>query len=168
MRALLTGGSRRSIGRSGEVVDLVCEEPKRFSELIQCLWDDDPIVAMRAADAAEKVSRARPDLPQPHKRELLGLLHEAVQQELRWHLALMIPRLRLTASERRRAAEHLQVYLDDRSSIVKTCAMQGLAELATQDSMLKADVLERIRTLTRTGTPAMRARGRKLLQQLER
>jgi hypothetical protein len=167
MRALLAGGGRQSIGRSDEVADLVRKEPGRFSELVECLWDDDPVVAMRAADAAEKVSRNRPDLLQPYRNELMGLLNEVVQQELRWHLALMIPRLRLTAPERRRAAERLQAYLDDRSSIVKTFAMQGLADLAMQDSSLKAEVIERIRILTRTGTPAMRARGRKLLRELE-
>ena len=123
---------------------------------------------MRAADAAEKASRSNPDLLQPHKRELLGLLGEAVQQELRWHLALMIPRLQLTAVERRRAAECLEVYLEDRSSIVKTFAMQGLADLARQDPGLQVEVREQIRTLTRTGTPAMKARGRKLLTELER
>ena len=80
----------------------------------------------------------------------------------------MIPRLRLTATERRRAAERTEVYLDDRSSIVKTCAMQGLSDLAMQDATLKPGaMLDRIRTLTRTGTPAMKARGRKLLGKLE-
>jgi hypothetical protein len=50
---------------------------------------------MRAADAAEKVSAKKPRLLDRHKAELLGLLAEAEQIELRWHLALMIPRLRL-------------------------------------------------------------------------
>jgi hypothetical protein len=84
----MTGGSRRSIGRSDEVAELVCGAPEQFSELINCLWDDDPVVAMRAADAAEKVSRTRPGLLQPPKRELLRLLNEATRQELRWHLAM--------------------------------------------------------------------------------
>jgi len=123
---------------------------------------------MRAADAAEKASRATPQLLQPHKNELLGLLEEAVQQELRWHLALMVPRLSLSAKERKRAHDALCIYLDDRSSIVKTLAMQGLADLAMRDESLKPGIVEQIRNLTRTGTPAMKARGRKLLPSLER
>ena len=51
---------------------------------------------MRAADAAEKITVTRPELLKPHKLELLGLLDEAEQIELRWHLALMAPRLALT------------------------------------------------------------------------
>jgi len=146
---------------------LVLAEPERFGQLMECLWDADPVVAMRAADVAEKASRTRPDLLQPHKKELLGLLAEAVQQELRWHLASMIPRLPLTGTERRRAVGCLELYLDDDSSIVKTFAMQGLFDLAKQDPRLRPDITDRLRVLTRTGTPAMKARGRKLLRQLE-
>ena len=90
--ALLKGGDRRSLGRSNFVVKLVLRAPKRFGELIECLWSDDPIVRMRAADAAEKVSAVQPEHLKPYKTELLGLLTEAEQIEQRWHLALMIPR----------------------------------------------------------------------------
>jgi hypothetical protein len=122
---------------------------------------------MRAADAMEKASRQNAAPLQAHKAELLGLLAEAEQQEVRWHLAVMVPRLRLTAIERRRVVKLLQIYLEDRSSIVKTFAMQGLADLALQDPALQPMVTELIRSLARTGTPAMRARGRKILPRLE-
>jgi hypothetical protein len=46
---------------------------------------------MRAADAAEKVTRVRGELLQPNKKELLGLMTEAQEQELRWRLAAMVP-----------------------------------------------------------------------------
>jgi hypothetical protein len=155
IRALLGGGDRRSLGRSGEAVALVLEAPERFGELIGFLYDSDPLIRMRAADAAEKASRHAAALLEPYKAELLGLLGEAVQAEVRWHLALMIPRLRLTARERGLAIEVLERYLQDRSSIVKTCAMQGLFELRETDL---------VRWAARNGTPAMRARGRKLLR----
>ena len=122
---------------------------------------------MRAADAAEKVTVTRPELLQPHKQELLGLLAEAEQIELRWHLALMLPRLKLNASERQRVAATLRHYLDDRSSIVKTFALQGLAGLAGQDTGLRETVKQTLEDSLRTGTAAMKARARKLLKQLE-
>jgi len=46
---LLRGSDRRSIGRSNFVVKLVLRAPKRFAEVIKCLWSDDPVVRMRAA-----------------------------------------------------------------------------------------------------------------------
>jgi hypothetical protein len=45
--------------------------------------------------------------------------------------------------------------------------MQGLAELTLQDKSMKDGVLELLRALTRSGTPAMRARGRHLLKAME-
>jgi hypothetical protein len=162
----LVGTDRRSIGHANEVGALVLREPRRFAELIGFLWSDDPVVRMRAADAAEKISLQRPRLLAPFKAELLGLLLEAEQQELRWHLALMIPRLTMTKKERQRAAEGLRRYLEDRSSIVKTFAMQGLTELASVEQSLLPEVREILADAERAGTPAMRARARKLVKTL--
>ncbi|MGB9467518.1 MAG: hypothetical protein WBR10_20585 [Candidatus Acidiferrum sp.] len=164
--AMLDGSDRRSIGRASEVARLVLKEPRRFRELIECLWDENPVLRMRAADAAEKVSAKKPRRLDRYKAELLGLLAEAEQIELRWHLALMVPRLRLTAPERRRAAAALQRYLDDRSSIVKTFALQGLTDLARNDVGLRSKVKQLIEAAVQSGTPAMKARARKLLKQL--
>ena len=164
IRTLLSGGSRRSIGNANQVAALVSRNPEQFRHLIECLWDpSDPVVRMRAADAAEKATRENRPLLQPYKQELLGLLAETTQKEMRWHLAAMIPRLQLNAPERRRAVATLQTWLTDPGSIVKTFVMQGLADLAPRDPAVR----EQIEILTRTGTPAMRARGRKLLAKLE-
>jgi hypothetical protein len=100
--------------------------------------------------------------------KLLAIAGSSDQQEVRWHAALMIPRLKLTVKERSVAVDILFDYLGDRSSIVKTFAMQGLATLASTDPPLRAKVLPLLQELTEVGTPAMRARGRKLLQHLNR
>jgi hypothetical protein len=96
----------------------------------------------------------------------LGLLFEAEQKELRWHLAQMIPRLPLTKKERQRAAEGLRRYLKDTSSIVKTFALQGLTELARAEASLLPEIIENLEAAERAGTPAMKARARKLLKTL--
>jgi hypothetical protein len=141
--AMLEGSDQRSIGRANEVARLVLKESRRFRELIKCLWDENPVV---------------------RKTELLGLLAEAEQIELRWHLAAMIPRLRLTAPQRHRAAAVLQRYLEDRSSVVKTFAMQGLADLSQNDADLRSKVKHLLEEAVQSGTPAMRARARNLLK----
>jgi hypothetical protein len=154
------------MGRSYEVVKLVSRTPRRFAELIQCMWSDDPIVRMRAADAAEKVSAVRPELLKSHKAELLGLLAEAKQIELRWHLAQMIPRLPLNETETRRAVEALQLYLEDRSSIVRTFALQALADLSQSNAALRSRLSKILERSVAAGSAAMRARARKLLKEL--
>jgi len=168
LSSILQGGDRRSLGRANQLVALILGQPKRFPELLECLWSDDPVVRMRAADAAEKISAQRAELLQPFKAELLGLAGETSQQELRWHLALMIPRLLLTRAERKRAIALLKELLGDRSSIVKTCALQGLAELAGGNPEIRWEVIGVLEQASRTGTPAMMARARKLLPELRR
>lgn len=147
---------------------MVSKDPGLFPELIAGLWSEDPLVRMRSADASEKVTRRNPEILRPYKKELLGLMTEAREQELRWHLAVMIPRLLLTAKERQLAVSSLISYLEDRSSIVKTFALQGLADLAQHDPRIRPRVVDILREATRKGTPAMKARSRKLLFQLER
>jgi hypothetical protein len=164
IKAMLEGSDRRSIGRANEVAHLVFRHPRRFRGLIECLWSENPVVRMRAADAAEKVSAKKPRLLDRYKAELLGLLAETEQIELRWHLAAMVPRLRLTVRERQRAAAALLHYLGDRSSIVKTSALQGLADLARDDAALRGSVKQLLEDAVQSGTPAMRARARKLLK----
>jgi hypothetical protein len=53
---------------------------------------------------------------------------KANEPELRWHLAVLVPRLPLNSKERRLATSLLSSDLEDRSSIVKTSALQGLAD----------------------------------------
>jgi hypothetical protein len=165
LRQMLTGGDRRSLGRSAEAVALMRERPEYSQMLVGLLCDSDVVVCMRAADVLEKLSRESGSLLQPFAAELLGLMAEARQQEIRWHLASIVPRLELTPVELGYAAGILESYLDDHSSIVKTFAMQGLWELSRKDAQMRSRIVERIQELARTGTPAMRARGRKLLNQ---
>ena len=165
--AKLGGGDRRSIGRSDEVVADILADPSLFDLIFDAIASDDPLIGMRAADAVEKVTARRPELLRPHKRRLLSELALIPQQEVRWHVAQMLPRLSLSALERRQAAAIAESYLGDRSGIVRTCAMQALAELAADDAELRAGVIPLLRRLTSEGTPAMRARGRKLLAELD-
>ena len=164
--ALLEGGDRRSIGRADEVAATVSKNHALFPRLMQGLWSKDPLVRMRAADASEKITRKEPDLQRPYKKELLALMAKAEQQELRWHLAAIVPRLPLNSKERQLVSSRLRLYLEDRSSIVKTCALQALADLAVDDSSIRPEVMEILRQSTRKGTPAMKARSRKLLLHL--
>lgn len=77
-----------------------------------------------------KALRLSPGIAQALQGGIAAVLAEAEQTELRWHWTPMIARLPLTPGERRRAADALQLYREDRSSIVRTLALQALADIS--------------------------------------
>jgi hypothetical protein len=100
IRAMLAVGRHRlDPGRSCEVAELVLASPRKVGPLIACLWDEDPAVANRAADALERATYHHRKLAQAWKRELIGLMAETEQNKLRWNLALLVPRLRLNVAK---------------------------------------------------------------------
>jgi len=163
----LAGGDRRSTGNVDAVVAAVRITPALFGALFEGMLAGDPVVRMRSADAAEKLTAGNSGLLAPYKRRLLREVAASPQQEVRWHVAQMIPRLTLTRTERAAAVETLISYLGDKSAIVKTFSMQALADLAENDAALTARVLPLIEELTAFGSAAVRNRGRKLLALLQ-
>jgi len=167
IRGMLSGGDLRSIGRVPEVLGVVERNPGRLNELVRCLVCDDPVVRGRAADALEKLTARRPVLLKPFKATLLREAGASGQQEVRWHMAQMLPRLPLAGRQIQDVFSLLRSYLGDRSVIVQVCALQAMFELALKNPSLRDPVRELVEASCRTGAPALRARGRKLLSGFE-
>ncbi|MEE8391321.1 MAG: ACT domain-containing protein, partial [Anaerolineae bacterium] len=102
-----------------------------------------------------------------YKNELIGRVARIDQQEVRWHVAQMLPRLEWSQEERAVVVEILLDYFNDKSRIVKTFAMQALADLAEVDASLRPQAIELLAELVEIGSPAMKSRGRKLLTRLK-
>lgn len=167
IRETLAAGRRLDAGCVCDVAVLLLKNPRKTGQVVVCLWDEEPGVANRAADALERASSRRPEILANWKEALLDRMLDAEENKLRWNLALMIFRTPLTSAESERAAAILRSWLEDKSSIVKTCAMHGLAGLTRWDPSLTPEVVDMLRLLSRSGTPAMRARGRILLKRME-
>lgn len=119
---------------------------------------------MRAADALEKVTRERPDLVAPHAAALVREIGPVSQQEIRWHVALMAPRLSIRGDLRREAVALLRTYLSDRSRIVVAEAMSALAFFAQDDPELRGWLIPVPRDFAVRGAPSARSRARRLLE----
>jgi HEAT repeat protein len=161
--AKLAGGDKRSIGRANEVVHLVCQQPALFGDIVSALSNDDPVIRMRAADVAEKLSAVNPGLLLPHKATFLSLAARARDKEIRWHMAQIVPRLPLGGDERKTLLAIMKSYLKDESRIVRTSALQALAELSAGEGALWRGVRPLIVKAARHGSPAEKARAAKLL-----
>ena len=163
----LRGGDRRMVRGVTQVVEQVRAKPALFDQLIAGMQHDDSLIRMRCADAAEKLTVDHPEWLQPHKRVLLNTISQSEQQEVRWHVAQMLPRLRLSKREREQAMQLMSSYLEDRSRIVQVSALQAMSDFCRQDVAMKPQVVVIIHTQLAKGSPALRARCRMLLRQLD-
>lgn len=169
MKSILTelaGGDRRSIGQANHVVERICKTPALLADIVGGLTHDDPLIRMRCADVAEKVSAAHPEWLQPYKRTILSCAGRVQEKEVRWHMAQLIPRLKLSPSQRRAAIALLFTYCEDSSQIVKTCAMQALFDMSESDTELGARVRPILYAAVAAGRGATRARAKKLLSNI--
>jgi hypothetical protein len=164
----LEGGDHRSIGRVAEVVDEVTAQPALFETVLKAVLADDPMVRMRAADAVEKITATQPHYLQPYKDILINQVAHVNQQEVRWHVAQILPRLSLNRRQRESAVEILFGYLQDKSKIVKTFSLQALADFAEKDSGLRRRVVAVLEEMIQSGSPAVTNRGKKLLAELRK
>lgn len=161
----LSGGDRRSIGNSNAVAKKAERSQDEFDRLIAGLFVENAVVRMRSADAAEKASQKNTALLAKHKSRILRSLGQFSQQEVCWHIALMLPRLALTTKEARRAADVLLLWArTSESKIVAVNALQGLWEISAKHPVLRGEVQKLVQEFLLNGSAALKARARKLLQ----
>jgi cobalamin biosynthesis protein CbiD len=91
-KKILSGGDLRSLGVCNSVISKI-KNQNTFDELFKYLFHEDRLVVMRAADTIEKITNHNPQYLTKHKEEIIELCNVAKDKELKWHLALLIPRL---------------------------------------------------------------------------
>lgn len=163
LRDLLGGGDRRSIGKVREAASRIRQSSSGVAAAVRLMRDADPVVRMRAADALEKAARADPDLLAPHKRTFLSVIAKNPQQEVRWHLLQMLPRLRLTQAERAKAFSIAVESLGHQSRIVIADALSAMFYLSTDDATLRTAAEDHAARLQSSSSAAVRARAARLL-----
>jgi hypothetical protein len=160
---ILSGGDLRSIGKSQLAIPLI-KNQQDFDELFKCLCVPERIIVMRAADAIEKITLNDASLLVKHKKSIIGLCKKATDKELKWHLALLLPRLPLTTTEIQNAWSLLKNWAkdDSNSRIVRVNALQGLLQLLNQNSGLKKDFIKILAELEKENIPSIKARIKKI------
>lgn len=155
----LIGGDLRSIGKSNEVVGNV-KSQKDFDLLFLGLFNPDRKVVMRAADAIEKITSMNGKFLFRHKKKILVLCSNAVNKELKWHLALIVPRLDLSKKEFENTWEILMKWAKDQkeSKIVRVNAIQGLFNLTKQNNASLSSFNETLIQIGKENIPSLNAR----------
>jgi len=160
---ILLGKDHRSLGRSKEVIDLVHDQ-QSFDELFGLLLHHERILVMRAADAIEKITVLRKEFLEPHKLQLLSLLKSALDKELKWHIALLLPRIKLDSDKLKYVWDVLTYWAQNpnESKIVRVNSLQGLFESSNEYPSLKPDFERTLGLLEHIAIPSIQARIKKI------
>lgn len=160
---ILSGGDLRSIGKSNSVASLIVDQ-QDFDELFKLIFHDERLIVMRAIDAIEKITIKHPNYLNKHKKKILEISTSAQDKELKWHLALLIPRLPLDLKELSQAWDTLTNWAMDKnnSRIVRVNSIQGLFEMLKDHNELTQDFALTLTELEQENIPSINARIRLL------
>lgn len=161
---LFIGTDMRSPNGALEACEICLNDPQRTSELFELIAHGTQKHKMCAADALEQISGRNPELLQVFQNEIFEIAKTIQQKEVRWHMAQIAPRLNFDESRARQWIEILKTYLNDKSRIVVTFAMNAIWEISKSYSIDGAQEL--IENIAKNGPPSVKARARILLGRL--
>jgi hypothetical protein len=159
----LAGGDLRSIGQSKKIISLI-KNQNDFDKLIQYLFYDKRLIVMRTADTVEKITLDHPEYLLKYKKKIIELCNVAKDKELKWHLALLIPRLDLGNDELKKVWNVLTNWAKDKSNsrIVRVNSIQGLFEMMNKKNEYQKDFNQTLSELEKEDIPSINTRIKRL------
>jgi hypothetical protein len=132
------------------------------AELVGRLRDGDKAVVERAARTLKKISEADGARLFSWRKMLIDEAFRASDVRVQWNLSLMLGRLPLRGQDKAVVVDLMFERLQDPSGLNRTCALQALMDLSVDDAALRSRVRPIIEEFLENGTPAMKARAKKL------
>ena len=160
---LLLGGDLRTLKKNSAVIQRVRDQDS-FDELFVLMFHHERALAMRAADAVEKITATHPEYLELHRKQLLSLLKSADHKELKWHVAQLVSRITLSDKDREDVWHMLTYWAlnSNESKIVRVNSLQGLFDISRQVPSLRKDFEKTLNSLEHELIPSLQARIRKL------
>jgi hypothetical protein len=123
----------------------------------------DKAVVERAARTLKKIAEADASALLSQRKAILEAALRASDVRVQWNLTIVLGRLPLRGRDKALAVDLIFDRLTDKSGLNRTMAMQALMDMSVADPGLRSRVLPFVQQALERGTPAMRARARKLL-----
>lgn len=163
LEKILSSGNPRSLGDINSLLDKN-KKQEDFDELFPFLSHSNRVVVMRSSDAVEKISQYNPEFLQKHKEKIFELCQSEIFNELKWHLALLLPRLSLSENELGKAWGILSNWTKNKenSKIVRVNSLQGMYEIVQKEKFLKQDLELTMEEIEMEEVPSINARIKKL------
>ena len=167
LKDLLAEGDKRTVNHVSEAVQWIESNHNFISDVIELLRSESEAIAMRAADCLEKFSRRNSFQLNPYKDDLVDVLVNVKQKEVRWHMAQILPRLKLSSSDLETVTKiWIQDYYDSPSSILRAESLQALYEIRTSHPIVMSDLKKALAYGVDNGTPAVKARASLIFRDL--
>lgn len=168
VQGMLTGGDRRTLHGVADVIALVEARPGRLAELFGCIFADDDVVRMRAADACEKLCRSHPDWFEPYVERMLTDVAASGQPSVQWHLAQMLAQVPLDDRQAARAAEVVAGLLGGSDDwIVRNCSLESLASFARRGTISRQAMSAQLDRVAEDERKSVRSRVEKLRREFD-
>jgi hypothetical protein len=132
-------------------------------ELVRLLRDKDKAVVEQSAQTLKKIAERDGAALFAWRKRLLEEAFRAVDVRVQWNLTIVLGKLPLKGADKALAVDLMFERLQDKSGLNRTMAMQALMDLSVGDKALRAGVMPFVLEFVEEGTPAMRARARRLL-----
>jgi hypothetical protein len=163
IESLLSNGDLRSIASVEELLPQIGIQ-EDFDTLFAYLFSDNRLLVMRAADAVEKLTRRQSQYLVGHEAEILQLLETARDIELKWHLALLMPRLTLSPDDLAHVWQVLAGWAvsENESRIVRVNSLQALYEFSVQNPEKQEELDVIFNKVQQEGVPSINARIKRL------
>lgn len=166
LRRLLDGQDSRSLAQSATARALIEARPARVGDLVALAGHANWVVAMRALDLLEKLTRAHPVWIQPHRAVFLRAA-ESDQWLIRLQVVRALPLLNWSPKQRGAVITILRANIDFPQTFVQAWSLDGLATFAASDATLRPAVRRALTRFERSGRAALRARARQIRARLE-
>jgi hypothetical protein len=138
------------------------------AELIRRLREKDKAIVERTARTLKKISEADGAALFGWRKALLDEAYRATDVRVQWNLTLVLGRLPLRERDKALVVDLMFERLRDRSGLNRTFALQALMDLSANDAALRRRLRPIVEEFVANGTPAMKARARKLLPLVRR
>ena len=166
LRALLSGGDRRSIAESRRARVLIERNPALVSDLVALTVDEDWLVALRALDLMEKLAHEHTEWIEPYKTVFIGPIARSDKWEIRLQIVRALPLFRWSPAQLRRVEETLIANVSFPQIFVRAWALDGLATLAERKARLKPMVRRYLREFEKSSSKALHSRARRIRARL--
>jgi len=137
----LSGGDLRSEGNAESVARKVVNNGKLMDDLKIGLKEENKLIRGRVCMTLEIISRTHPEQIKELIEDLIDLARTDRTPQIRWHIAEIIPNIDLSSDEKKAFLPIMMDYLDDKSKIVRYCAIQALGFLEKNNKKI---IIERI------------------------